>query len=162
TQIERNVIRWFCAMLGYGEGSFGYLTTSGSLANLMGLMCACRRNDESSFCRPVVYVSDQGHFSVRKAARLIGIPASQTRVGRTRSDLAMNPGELASQIESDLRQDLDPACVVATAGTTNTGAIDDLVTLAALCRQAGIWLHVDACFGGFFRMTARGRDALRG
>src|SRR5581483_1733027 len=86
----------------------------------------------------------------------------QTRVVRTRSDLAVDLGELAGQINSDRRDGLDPACVVATAGTTNTGAIDDLVTLAALCRQAGIWLHVDACFGGFFRMTARGRDALRG
>jgi glutamate/tyrosine decarboxylase-like PLP-dependent enzyme/2-polyprenyl-6-methoxyphenol hydroxylase-like FAD-dependent oxidoreductase len=161
-QIECNVIRWFCTLLGYDRSAFGYLTTSGSIANMMGLMCACRRREDASSAQLTVYTSDQGHFSVRKAARLIGITPSRTRVIRTRPDYTMDVDALVRCIQSDRAHGFRPACVVATAGTTNTGAIDDLVGLAAVCRQQGIWLHVDACFGGFFRITARGRAALRG
>jgi glutamate/tyrosine decarboxylase-like PLP-dependent enzyme len=74
----------------------------------------------------------------------------------------MDVDELVRRIESDRAIGLRPACVIATAGTTNTGAIDDLAGLVAVCKKQGVWLHVDACFGGFFRITARGRAALRG
>jgi glutamate/tyrosine decarboxylase-like PLP-dependent enzyme/2-polyprenyl-6-methoxyphenol hydroxylase-like FAD-dependent oxidoreductase len=160
--IESNVIRWFCSLLGYGDRSFGYLTTSGSLANMMGLMCACRRGDDHTWPRQTVYVSDQGHYSVRKAAALIGVGPSRIRTVQSRADLTMDVMSLAERIQTDRAQGFEPRVVVATAGTTNTGAIDDLPALAALCRREGLWLHVDGCFGGFFRITARGRAALEG
>lgn len=160
-QIESNVIRWFCSLLGYGEGAFGYLTTSGSIANMMALMCACHQVNHPSSTL-TLYTSEQGHFSIPKAARLIGIPLSQTRVLRTQSDYRLNVEDLVRQIESDRAHGFRPTCVVATAGTTNTGAIDDLPAIAALCREQNIWFHVDASFGGFFRITARGRAALQG
>jgi glutamate/tyrosine decarboxylase-like PLP-dependent enzyme len=161
-QIESNVIRWFCSLLGYDDRAFGYLTTSGSIANMMGLMCACRQGKDASSMPLAVYTSEQGHFSIQKAARLIGIPPSQTQVIPTRPNYRMDVEELMRRIKADRAHGLRPACVVATAGTTNTGAIDDLSGLAAVCRNQGIWLHVDATFGGFFRITARGRAALRG
>ncbi len=159
-QIECNVIRWFCSLLGYDENSFGYLTTSGSIANLMGLMCACRGDGAST--RAVVYVSAQGHFSVQKAARLVGITDERLRIIRTRLDYAMDVDHLVRQIGLDRKQGLHPSCVVGTAGTTNTGAVDDLVAVAEVCRKEGLRFHVDACFGGFFRITSRGRAALLG
>jgi glutamate/tyrosine decarboxylase-like PLP-dependent enzyme len=161
-QIECNVIRWFCSLLGYDQSAFGYLTTSGSIANMMGLMCACRQVENTSSTLLTVYTSEQSHFSIRKAARLIGIDPSRMRVIRTRSDYTMDVDELVRQLELDCANGFRPACVVATAGTTNTGAIDDLPALVAVCRKQGIWLHVDACFGGFFRITARGRAVLQG
>lgn len=160
-RIEANVIRWFCTMLGYGEGSFGYLTTGGSLANLMGMACAVHHAEGPAGAH-TVYVSDQGHFSIAKAAGLAGIPADRIRVVGTDAGYAMNLDELAERITADRAAGLVPACVVATAGTTNTGAIDDLPRISALCQAQGVWLHADACLGGFFRITRRGREALTG
>lgn len=161
-QLEANVVRWFCSLLGYGPGSFGYLTTSGSLSNLMGLQCALHGLPEDSTRPPVVYTSEQGHYSVLKAARLIGVPTSQTRIVPCGPDYTLDLEELVRSIEADRAKGLKPACVVATAGTTNTGAIDGLTALARLSRDQELWLHVDACFGGFFRITARGRAAMAG
>ncbi|MFE9562517.1 pyridoxal phosphate-dependent decarboxylase family protein [Streptomyces sp. NPDC006487] len=160
-QIERNVIRWYGRMLGYGEGSFGYLTTGGSIANLMGLLCA-RRAAEDLPGEPVVYVSSEGHYSVAKAAGIAGIPGSRIRSVAAREDCAMDLGALRAAIAADRAAGLVPAAVVGTAGTTNSGAVDDLAAIAGICREEGIWFHADACFGGFFRITERGRAALRG
>ena len=161
-QLESNVIRWFCSMLGYGEGSFGYLTTGGSLANLMGLRCALARVERAGLERCTVYVSEQAHFSALKAAGILGIPRERVRVVACRPDLALDVTALEGQLLHDRTQGLVPACVVATAGTTNTGAIDDLGRVRALSAALGVWMHVDACFGGFFRLTARGAAALAG
>jgi glutamate/tyrosine decarboxylase-like PLP-dependent enzyme len=161
--IESNVIRWFCHLLGYrDERSFGYLTTSGSLANMFGLLCACRHDDDEHWPQQTIYVSEQGHYSIRKAARLIGVAASRVRVVPVRHDLTVDLHALSDAIDADRAMGLRPTCVVATAGTTNTGAVDDLKRVAALCEHESMWLHVDGCFGGFFRLTARGRVALEG
>ncbi|MBB6174555.1 glutamate/tyrosine decarboxylase-like PLP-dependent enzyme/2-polyprenyl-6-methoxyphenol hydroxylase-like FAD-dependent oxidoreductase [Nocardiopsis mwathae] len=162
TQIETNVIRWFCSMLGYGEGSFGYLTTGGSIANFMGVRCALEAMTEDGRSRATVYVSAQGHFSVKKAARMAGIPEDRVRAVATRPDYTMDLGELRRLVEHDRHRGLAPACVVATAGTTGTGAVDDLAAIARLCAAEQIWMHADACFGGFFRLTSRGRELLHG
>lgn len=161
-QIESNVITWFCAMLGYGEGSFGYLTTGGSIANLMALHCARKSRGEPSVEAPILYFSSQAHFSVAKGASIAGIPASNLRVIQTGPDLGMDVDLLIENIKKDRAAGLTPMCVVATAGTTSSGAIDDLERISEVCRAEGLWLHADACFGGFFRITQRGRAALRG
>lgn len=162
TEIESNVIRWFCNILGYGDHAFGYMTTGGSIANFMALRCALEQLDEAARPLATIYVSSQGHFSIEKAAKLAGISRDRVRVIGTRSDHSMDTEELVERIESDKRSGLFPACVVATAGTTNTGAIDGLGSIADRCRKQNIWLHVDACFGGFFRLTARGKEILEG
>jgi glutamate/tyrosine decarboxylase-like PLP-dependent enzyme/2-polyprenyl-6-methoxyphenol hydroxylase-like FAD-dependent oxidoreductase len=161
-QLESNVIRWFCTILGYGAGSFGYLTTSGSMANMMGLMCACRSKRAGPGALLTIYTSSEAHYSVRKAARLIGIADSRIRVVPAGADLSMTAEALTAAMDSDRTLGTTPACVVATAGTTNTGAIDDLSGIAEVCQHRGIWLHTDACLGGFFRLTERGRSALAG
>ncbi|WP_067801543.1 aminotransferase class V-fold PLP-dependent enzyme [Actinomadura formosensis] len=161
-RIEADVIGWFCSALGYGEGSFGYLTTGGSIANFMALRCALERVPEGRRHEATVYVSEQGHFSVSKAARLAGIASSRVRAVPTDGAYRMDMRRLREMLARDLREGAPPGCVVATAGTTNTGAVDDLRAAARLCREHGVWLHVDACFGGFFRLTGRGRALLAG
>jgi aromatic-L-amino-acid/L-tryptophan decarboxylase len=160
-EIECNVIRWYCRMLGYGDDAFGYLTTSGSLANMMGLMCACR-SSVSDRPHQTIYLSDQCHYSVPKAARLIGVAPSLIRVIPTGPDCAIDVAALLARIDEDRRDAVTPTCIVATAGTTNTGAIDPLPELAQIARHQNMWLHVDACFGGFFNITNRGAAALAG
>lgn len=162
TEIESNVIRWFCNILGYGDRAFGYMTTGGSIANFMGLRCALEQLDEAARPLATIYVSSQGHFSIEKAAKLAGIASDRVRVISTRSDYSMDTKELSERIESDKCSGFSPACVIATAGTTNTGAIDDLKSIAKCCRTQNIWLHVDACLGGFFRLTTRGKEMLNG
>jgi glutamate/tyrosine decarboxylase-like PLP-dependent enzyme len=160
TEIESNVIRWFCNILGYGDHAFGYMTTGGSIANFMGLQCSLERLNENARPLATIYVSSQGHFSIEKAAKLAGISRDRVRVISTRSDYSMDTEELAERIKSDKFSGLFPACVIATAGTTNTGAIDDLKNIATFCSAQNIWLHVDACLGGFFRLTTRGKELL--
>ncbi|MGW5049904.1 aminotransferase class V-fold PLP-dependent enzyme [Actinokineospora sp. NPDC004072] len=161
-RIETDVIDWFCRIMGYGPGSFGYLTTGGSIANFMALRCALERLPERERHRARVYVSDQGHFSVAKAARLAGLPADRVVVVPTGPDYRMDVAALRAAVAADVRDGIPPGCVVATAGTTNTGAVDDIEQLAAVAAEFGVWLHVDACFGGFFRLTRRGRELLAG
>jgi glutamate/tyrosine decarboxylase-like PLP-dependent enzyme/2-polyprenyl-6-methoxyphenol hydroxylase-like FAD-dependent oxidoreductase len=161
SQVESNVIQWYCRMLGYPRGAFGYLTTGGSLATFMGLRCALSALG-SEPGRTTVQVSAEGHYSVAKAAHLAGIPRSNVRLLPPAPDGSLRAESVRASLDQDRRAGLTSAIVVATAGTTSSGAVDDLPGLAALSAERGAWLHADACFGGFFRITRRGRDLLAG
>ncbi|MFS8104210.1 aminotransferase class V-fold PLP-dependent enzyme [Lentzea alba] len=161
-RIESNVIRWFCTMLGYGANSFGYLTTGGSLANFMAVRCALTAHEDDDRGRAVVYVSSEAHFSMIKASTMSGLRAAQVHVIGVDENYGMDLTELRSRIAADRAAGLYPVCLTGTAGTTNTGAVDDLATLARIARDEGMWFHADACFGGFFRLTERGKATLRG
>ncbi|QIZ34724.1 aminotransferase class V-fold PLP-dependent enzyme [Saccharopolyspora sp. ASAGF58] len=161
-RIETNVIRWFCTMLGYGEGSFGYLTTGGSLANFMAVRCALTAHDDKQPGPAAVYVSTQAHFSMLKASTMAGLPAEHVRTIGVDDQYRMDLAELSARIADDRAAGFRPVCVVGTAGTTNSGAVDDLAAIARIAHEEGAWFHADACFGGFFRLTERGRAALRG
>src|SRR5207253_435846 len=93
---------------------------------------------------------------------LAGFPAAAVRVLPTGTGLTLDPDALRSAIAADRAAGRTPFCVVASAGTTNTGAIDPLPALADLARDEGLWLHVDAAYGGFFRLTGRCRERLAG
>lgn len=163
SQIETNVIHWFCEMLGYGEGSFGYLTTGGSTANLISVVCAAQSALERAAGRNrIIYMSSQSHFSNRKAAKIAGFTDECMRKVATRTDFSMDVDSLTASIIADIEAGHCPTCVIATGGTTNTGAIDDLVAIAAICQRYNVWLHVDAAWGGFFHITQRGKAFLRG
>ena len=109
-----------------------------------------------------LYTSDQTHHSVLKSARLAGLAASAVRVLPSDARQALQVGLLEERIARDRAEGLRPFLVVASAGTTNTGAIDPLRELGALCAREGLWLHVDAAYGGAFLLTERGRAALAG
>ena len=161
-QLEVNVIRWFCEIVGYPADSGGILTTGGSMANFTALVTARRERLPEDFLVGTVYVSAQTHHSVVKAAMLAGLPERNVRTVPTNERCQMRLGDLAKRIEQDRRKGLQPFFVVGNAGTTNTGAVDDLVGLADLAEREGLWLHHDAAYGGFFMLTERGRQVLRG
>ena len=163
-QLESNVVEWFCEIVGYPRSPRpgGLLTTGGSMANLIAVVTARENTLGEDFSRGVVYVSDQAHHSVMKAARFAGLRADQVRVIGTDARFRMRVADLRKAIASDVRSKKAPFLIVAAAGTTNTGAIDSLAALADLAAKKKMWLHVDAAYGGFFALTERGSRALAG
>ncbi|MFM7719407.1 MAG: pyridoxal phosphate-dependent decarboxylase family protein, partial [Actinomycetota bacterium] len=161
-QIEDNVVRWLCDLVGFGPEARGTLTTGGSLANLAAVVTARRARLGEDFLDGTLYVSEQAHRSVEKAARIAGIPTPNLRVVATTPDLRMDVGALAAAIAADRAAGRRPFLVSASAGTTNTGAVDPLPEIADLCAAEGAWFHVDAAYGGFFLLTERGRAAFAG
>ncbi|HEY1959376.1 MAG TPA: aminotransferase class I/II-fold pyridoxal phosphate-dependent enzyme [Polyangiaceae bacterium] len=163
-QLEANVVDWFCEIVGYTRAPRpgGLLTTGGSLANLVALVTARENLLGEDFGRGAVYVSDQAHHSVLKAARFAGLRADQVRSIATDARFRLQVPALREAIANDARDGLTPFLIVAAAGTTNTGAIDPLPAIADLASKHRMWLHVDAAYGGFFALTARGKRALAG
>ncbi len=161
-QLETNVVRWFCDIVDYPLGSGGILTSGGSLANFTAVVAARRERLPEDFRTGTIYTSDQTHHSVRKAAVLAGFPEKNVREIPTDESCELPLDVLRSRIAADRDAGMQPFLVVASGGTTNTGAVDDLVGVADITDQEGLWLHVDAAYGGFFMLTTRGRAALRG
>jgi aromatic-L-amino-acid decarboxylase len=161
-QIEANVVRWLCDLFGYPPQSRGVLTSGGSIANLSAIVTARRDRLPEDFLDGRLYLSDQAHASVPKAASVAGFPARAIRTVPTTPELRMDAAALAAMVAEDRRAGLRPFLVVASAGTTNTGAIDPLEEIADLAAAEGLWMHADAAYGGFFQLTDRGRDRLRG
>ena len=165
-QIELTVLEWFRQWLGMPATAGGVLLSGGSAANLTALVAARetamaggqRRLRE----RAILYFSEQAHSSVERAARVLDIPAARQRPVKTDAWFRLSMPALAERVAADRRRGLRPWCVVANAGSTNTGSIDPLLELARFCRRERLWLHVDAAYGGFAILTRRGRSLLRG
>nr|XP_061803724.1 aromatic-L-amino-acid decarboxylase-like [Nerophis lumbriciformis] len=162
TQLEANVVRWFAEIIGYPPAARGFLTSGGSLATLSAVITARHKQLGEQFLDGTVYVSDQAHHCVDKAARLAGIPAANLRVVASDENFRLELGALREAIEADQAAGLRPFLLVASAGTTNSGAVDPMPQLAALAREHGLWFHVDGAYGGFFNLTPRGRQVLVG
>ena len=161
-QIEANVVRWFCDIVGYPATAGGILTSGGSLANFSALVTARRERLPDDFLSGVLYASDQVHHSVAKAAMLAGFPEENVRLVPSDRTFRIRRDALTTAVAQDRAAGRRPFLVVGSAGTTNTGAVDDLPGLADLCESEGLWLHVDAAYGGFFLLTSDGRRRLAG
>ncbi len=161
-QLEVNVIRWFCQIVGFPAGASGFLTSGGSLANFGAIVTARRCLLGEQFLHGTIYVSDQTHHSVEKAAALAGFPAANVRVIPSDGGFRLRVPELTARIAADAKAGFQPFLLVGNAGTTNTGAVDDLEALADVAGRQRMWLHVDAAYGGFFLLTERGRRVMRG
>ena len=161
-QLETNVIRWFVRAVGYPKSAGGFLTSGGSLANFSALVAARHEKLPENFLKGTLYVSDQGHHCIRKAALLAGFPAANVREIPSDTAFRIRLDALADRVAEDRSSGFTPFLVVASAGTTNTGAVDDLDALADFAEHEGLWLHADAAYGGFFALTARGRATLSG
>ena len=161
-QLELNVVRWFCEIVGYAEGSGGVLTSGGSLANPTAVVTARRERLPEAFWSGTMYTSDQTHHSVRKSAVLAGFPEANVREIPTNERQEIVVSDLRARIAEDRRAGHEPFLIVGSAGTTNTGAVDPLDELADLAEGEGLWLHVDGAYGGFFALTERGRAAMIG
>jgi aromatic-L-amino-acid decarboxylase len=132
------------------------------MANLIALVTARRERLPEDFLSGVLYTSDQAHHSVQKAALLAGFPPGRVRAIASDERFRIRLDALSAAIADDRAAGRTPFLVVASAGTTNTGAVDDLAACAEIAGRERLWLHVDAAYGGFFVLTDRGRRALSG
>jgi aromatic-L-amino-acid decarboxylase len=160
--MEADVIRWLCGMFAYPARARGILTSGGSISNLSAIVTARTTKLGEDFADGSVYVTEQTHASVAKAAAIAGLPLRALRRVPVSQELRMVPEALQHLIKEDRDAGRKPFLVVASAGTTNTGAVDPLATIADICESEDLWLHADAAYGGFFALTERGRTRLAG
>jgi aromatic-L-amino-acid decarboxylase len=161
-QIEWTVVDWFCSLFNLPKTAKGVLTTGGSLANFSAIVSSRRDRLPEDFLKGTIYVSNQGHHSVDKAAYIAGFPGRNLRHVPVTSDLRIEPDVLSAMIAEDRSAGSVPFLLIGNAGTTNTGAVDPLDSLAQIARDEGLWFHVDAAYGGFFQLTERGQERLNG
>ena len=169
--IENQVIDWFKEMLGFPAAASGLLTSGCSAANLIGLAVA--RNAKAGLDlrleglqgvkqKMVLYASDEIHSSIQKTVELLALGSDSLRRVPVNDRFQMDLQALEMAIARDRNAGHLPFCVVGAAGTTNTGAIDDLDTLAGVCQQEGLWFHVDGAFGAWAALAPGARDQVAG
>jgi aromatic-L-amino-acid decarboxylase len=167
-ELEEVVLGWLRGMLGLPEGLVGVIQDSASTATLCALLTAREKatgfeSNESGLHRPFrVYASEEAHSSVEKGVKIAGFGRENLRTIPTDEALAMIPSRLEEAIREDEARGLRPACVVATLGTTSSGAVDSLAELGPVCRRHDVWLHVDAAYAGTAALLPEMRDMLRG
>lgn len=161
-QLEANVVRWFCDILGLPQGSGGVLTSGGSLANFTGVVTARKAMLPDDFLRGTLYCSNQIHHSFQKAANLAGFPYANIRELPVDAQFRIRIDALEEAIANDRRAGFTPFLIAGSAGTTGTGAVDDLEALARTARREKLWFHVDGAYGALFALTERGRATLKG
>ncbi len=162
TLIERRLIDWTCERIGLGPAADGVFTSGGTQSNLHALLLAREETKERDPARVRILASEVGHFSVQKAARLLGLGEDAVVVIPTDRTKRMRTVALARELERCRREGLSPMAVVATAGTTDFGSIDRLPEIAELCAQYGTWLHVDAAYGCGLLASRKNRHLLDG
>jgi aromatic-L-amino-acid/L-tryptophan decarboxylase len=169
--MERLTIDWLKEMLGYPATAGGLLLSGGSLANFAGLAAArcakagvdvVRDGMAAAGRRLCMYVSEESHFSVAKAAGMLGLGESNVRAVKTDLRLRIDLAHLERLVAADRTAGHLPFCVVANAGTTATGAFDPLAEVAAFARQHDLWMHVDAAYGGFAALAPSARHFFAG
>ncbi|MCY3939712.1 MAG: aminotransferase class V-fold PLP-dependent enzyme [Gammaproteobacteria bacterium] len=160
SQLELVVIEWFRRWLGYPEGAGGLFTSGGSAASLDAFVAA--REAAGHPERATVYMSNQSHTAFYRAAIIAGIRRECVRVVPSDDRFRLDMTALASQVAEDRAAGYAPVAVCANAGASSTGAIDPLPEMADYCEAEGIWLHVDAAYGGFAVVCDEGKALLRG
>ena len=160
SQIELTVIDWFRHWLGYPNSAGGLLTSGGSAASLNALVAA--REAAGNPERGTVYMSDQSHTVQVRAAKIVGVQLEHIRMIPSDQCFRIDMKALAQAVAEDRAAGLNPIAVCANAGTSSAGAIDPLEAMADFCEKQGIWLHVDAAYGGFAVVTEKGKMLLRG
>lgn len=168
---DGQVVDWLRQMMGFPDGAGGTLTSGGSMANMVGLTVArnamagvdVRAEGITNLPKPLrFYASDQVHSAHQKAVEALGLGHRALRQVPTDAHFRMDLSALSAMIADDRAAGLLPACVIATAGTTSTGSIDDLAAIGALCRREGLWFHVDGCIGAFLRIAPENRRLVQG
>ena len=163
-ELELVVLDWFRRWLGMPSGTGGLLTSGGSAATLTAVVAArhAASPDGGALSRLVLYTSDQAHSSIERAAWIAGVARRNVRVIETGADYRMRVDTLRTRIAADTDAGLVPFMVVASAGTTNTGAVDPLNDIADTCVRDRLWMHVDAAYGAFASLTPVGARQLLG
>jgi aromatic-L-amino-acid/L-tryptophan decarboxylase len=158
--IEIVTIDWLRQLCGFPEGCNGLFVSGGTMANLTALTVARHVILSDHIESAVIYLSDQAHSSLEKALRVLGFLPHQIRHLNADNDYRLAPSDLAAAIAEDRIAAKRPFCVIATAGTTNTGAIDPLPQIREICNREHMWLHVDGAYGAAAALCDRGRALL--
>ncbi len=163
-RLEHLLTRWMAGFVSYPETAAGDLTSGGSLANLSAVVCAreARQLKARDYERAVIYLTSQTHHSVTKALRIAGLGECIHHEIPLDGAYRMRAEALEQAIRRDSAAGRVPWLAVATAGTTDTGAIDPLNTIAEVARKQGLWLHVDGAYGAMFALCEPGKRALSG
>ena len=161
TGLEHDLCRWFCHRIGLPSGSGGVLASGGTLSNLMALVAA-RAALGSTHRDPVLLCSQDAHVSINKAAKVMGLADDALQTLPVAADGGLCLEALAERLRTLEAEGRPCLAVVATAGTTVRGAIDPLSDLATLCRDAEVWLHVDAAIGGVFALSSSHASLMDG
>ncbi|HWN08055.1 MAG TPA: pyridoxal-dependent decarboxylase [Pyrinomonadaceae bacterium] len=173
TEIERTVIGWLGEMIGYANNShkaYGLLTSGGSMANFTALLIAHRTKAGARVAseglwnsRPMtIYASSEIHMSIPKAADMLGLGRQNVRLVECDEQFRMNVSKLRASIAADFENGLQPFCVVASAGTVNTGAVDPLAEIADVASEFGLWFHVDGAYGALAALDESKRALFAG
>jgi glutamate/tyrosine decarboxylase-like PLP-dependent enzyme len=170
SKIEHETVRWIGERVGWPGEFNGTFTSGGNEANFTGLALALAAKFPNAIeegiasigSQPVLYASDEAHHSIDKSAGLLGVGRKALRRIPVDENVQLDPLILERTIETDLASGKKPFCVVATTGTTNTGAVDDLVAIAEICQRYDLWLHVDGAYGGSAIFSDQHRSLLRG
>lgn len=170
TALELLVIDWIKEILGYDPNAAGILLSGGSMANLTALAIA--RNVTADFDvgteglqrdkNMILYASKEVHMCVSKAANILGIGMNNVHQVKVDDAFRLDTNDLKAKIIEDKNHGMFPFCVVATAGTVNTGAIDPLESIADICQQYNLWFHIDAAYGGFASLSSNLKPLLNG
>lgn len=163
--LELTTVRWIAELVGYPSNAGGILTSGGSLANLSALAAArahAQASGDFDVRRAKIYVSEEGHGSLEKAAGILGFPIASIHRLAVNAELRLDPQSLAEAIERDRAAGHRPFFVAANAGSTNTGTVDPLDAIDRVCREHEVWFHVDGAYGGFAAIAPEGRRLLRG
>ncbi len=160
--IELETIDWMRTLCGFPETAGGLFVSGGTMANLTALAVARHAKLGEDMQDAMVYFSDQTHSSVEKDLRVLGFSRRQIRKLPSDGEFRLTLHTLRSEVEADLTVGKRPFCVVANAGTTNTGAVDPLADIAQYCRAEGLWLHIDGAYGAAAVICDRGRAILAG
>jgi len=161
--VELQLLSWFKSLLGYPADASGLLVSGGSMANLVGLAVArthaapydvrAQGVNITDYPRLMYYMSSEGHSSLQKAVELLGLGSESLRIVAVRDDFTIDTAALRTAIRTDRDAGRLPACIIATAGTVNTGAIDPLDEIADIAAEENLWVHADAAFGGFAKLS---------
>ncbi len=162
-EMEIVTMNWLLKMFGFPQKKGGGIFTSGgSMANLTALVTARKVKCGDDFSKAVIYLSDQAHSSNIKAIRVLGFKKEQIRIIPTDGEFKFSLNKLKNAIAKDRLEGLQPFCLIATAGTTNTGTVDPLAELAKICKKEDIWFHIDGAYGGFAILSEDGKQLLKG
>jgi glutamate/tyrosine decarboxylase-like PLP-dependent enzyme len=161
-QVELIVIDWLRQICGLPEGAGGLFVSGGSMANLTGLAAGRHEKLGDDLTAAIAYIGEQCHSSVARALRVLGVAKDNIRAIPSAADLRMSVEALNKAIKADRASGQRPFCVVANAGTTNTGAVDPLPEIAEACKREDLWFHVDGAYGAPAVITDKGAELLAG
>ncbi|MEX0996289.1 MAG: aspartate aminotransferase family protein [Flavobacteriaceae bacterium] len=162
-EMEIVTMNWLLNLYGFPvKRGGGIFTSGGSMANLTAVATARQVKCGDDFSKAVIYLSDQAHSSNIKAVRVLGFSKEQIRIIPTDGEFKIGINKLKNAIAKDKLEGWEPFCFIASAGTTNTGTVDPLNELAAICKKEKIWFHIDAAYGGAAILSKNGKQLLAG